>query len=452
MYRFLDSMKIKGTSINWRAPRVGLRRSLTIALLGFIFSMTPSWANPDDEWHEETSASGLMIVQSHDSWFSGSLMDILNRLAYRLQGTSGLIPSPNTHLIMRVESWDNPITNQAPIMTGWASGSTLNLQITIRQRPQHGAEDLLRNVVAAILYQSIYQDGAKETVGKPLIKLPIWIVEGLLQGLIDGNPEQNTRIALRANKLKKTPTLETIMSWTALSNEKLERCWQQAFCFEALQFVQSDAARWEATKKWLIARAQNMNTTSLPWPIDEQIEDQWQHSQVNNRFSSEPLILSWDHIVSELSSMQTVTLPATKTEPEAIISFDKLTEHRAHPEFMRVISVKIADLTVLEMRAGFMWSSVIQEYRFALMSLTNSTASDKIYLQKLVAARKMTAELSEFGKRVEDYLNWFEVTKRTPVKESSFESLFHLQDQLDGDSNKMQPASEPDLITIEKRM
>jgi hypothetical protein len=429
---------------------------------------------PDPNWHEERSDSGLLIAQSHDDPLAVSLLGVVEQIQEQLKNSFGLEPDPNTRLVVRVENWSYQTTDAPPSLVGWTTGSILNLQITVQCRPTEGPEALLRRVVEATLYQSIYQGGANTATGNYLVTLPVWLVEGLLQGILEGHPELDAQIVSRAKLLQKTPPLATIMGWKQLSADRVERAWQQAFCYQVLLWVLADRERWPDCRKWLADQAHNPNTQATPWPLDAITEVDWQSFQARPPVDADTITFSWDRTATELAAKQSLLLPASEKHPAVLVPFDKLAEFREHPGFGVAVTNKLSELMVLEMRANFAWRPIIQQYRLGLSNLLkpatsqlppgakkgsqiggSSTTEQSVreeYLQTLADCAKMVRGLNDYRKRVEDYLNWYEVTKRTPMQDSSFESYFRLNDQLEGADNKMNAEQEADMVKIERKM
>lgn len=401
----------------------------------------------------QQTADGRIVVETKENVDAADLLSLAESWQQRLFTLWGGHSSPQTRLLVRLAKASRDQAQPPIELTAWQDGAKLNLQITVTSRAVAEGDEFLRALTRAILYQIIYRGGLAQNAPDHLPALPLWLVEGSLQSCLEGRAEWAKPIVQRARFLRKTPSLETVLSWKALARDSLERAWQQAFCLEVIQFSQINQDRWQALQEWLLLTASSATIAATPWTVDEAQQTAWEEGQEDSRFHRAPLIYSWGRTAAELAVAQTVSFPAaSEKSPEVLTTLPQLLAQRTHPAFRGTLQTKVAQLATLEMRAHFSWRPVIELYRDATLSLLNPKTTGAQYAAKIERAEAQAARLTNFAQRVEDYLNWFEVTSPGPLRFSEFAGVFAVNEELAAFSNKIRAQSEADLIKVEKRL
>ena len=127
--------------------------------------------------------------------------------------------------------------------------------------------------------------------------------------------------------------------------------------------------------------------------------------------------------------------PPVPTEwKAATLALADLPQEAGHPLFGPTLRDRIDKLIVLEMRANFAWRPVIALYRDALSVLLQSdVAVVATYPARLASASAAEAKLGGLAARVTDYLNWFEVNRRSggDAGRGEFAGYFDLMGRLE---------------------
>jgi len=416
------------------------------------FSDQPVLPAVPPRWYQAVNLSGDCLVESHDPVFNDDIIGVLDRFERQLlppvpPAPPNLpVPLPASRLLVRVEPQDPAALPRPPFLFLRNPGAPHpDFQVTFFAGPDNPPQVWLRKIVVALLYRKAVAAGADFSSGDDLPPVPLWIAEGAFQSLFENGTDQQLyrELARRAGFLGKTPSIETIFGWKTLSPDPLMNSWQQAFSWQLYLFYRNDPARAAVLEAWFktLAEAQ-----PAPWPLNTKIEEQWSAFQ-KNIGDGPDVLYGWDRTADELAAAQVFVLPADAKNQGRLVKWSELPQMRNDPALPALVRSKIAQFEVLEMRANFAWRPVIALYRDALNSLYLPSGDPAAaFAARLADADQAAQRLNSLAQRVGDYLNWFEVTRKTggsgPDTTSQFEDYFNLSRQFDaweGDGSAASP-------------
>ncbi len=412
-----------------------------LAISSAAFSDPPVLSATPPRWYQAVNLSGDCLVESHDAIFNDDIIGVLDRFERQLlppvppAPPNAPPPPPISRLLVRVELQDPAALPRAPFLFVSNPGSSHpDFQVTLFAGPRNPTPVWLRKIVVALLYRKAVAAGANFANTDELPPVPLWIAEGAFQSLFENGTDQQLyrELARRAGFLGKTPSIETIFGWKELSPDPLMNAWQQAFSWQLYLFYRKDPARAAVLEAWFKTLA---DATPAPWPLDAKIEEQWSAFQ-KNIGDGPDILYSWERTADELAAAQVFTLPADAKNPVRLVKWSELPPLRNDPAMPALVRSKIAQFEVLEMQANFAWRPVIALYRDALSSLyLPSSDPAAAFAARLADADQAAQRLNSLAQRVGDYLNWFEVTRKTggsgPDTTSQFEDYFDLGRQFD---------------------
>ena len=435
-----------------RALGIGAFATLALAASPAGWPQTPPGPAGDPQWAQTVDDTENCLIESHDPILNDEILGLLAPFAAQLgappappalpigpgSAPAPHAPNPPGRLLLRLEGPDPAGPPRAPVLTVTRHGLRFDFQVTGYLGPSFSIEEWLREVTCALIYRRAAAEGAGPVFSKAgaLPPLPLWLAEGAFETVVSEHPESYrhldqaetfNQIARRARSLGTLPTAQTVAGWQELSSDPIFRAWQETFCWQLYLFYRDDPARAKRLDHWYQADA------GLPDPdlAEADLEASWKSHQQSE--GTDPLY-SWDQTVSLLAALQTTLVPGDAKHPPLVLKWAELPQAQApgYPAFRSVIQQKISQLILLEMRANFAWRPVIALYRDALQSLQSPSPSKQAapFPARLAVADAAAARLTDLNQRVEDYLNWFEVTRRAGGG-TAFKAYFDLNGEFE---------------------
>ena len=369
------------------------------------------------------------------------------------------------------------VASRTPFLTVVRNGSRFDFQVTDRFGPDFSPEEWLRQIVTAMLYRRAVAQGAgpRFAVAGSLPPVPLWLVEGTFQTMLSGHSEIYRgrgqaevfgEIAHRARVAGTTPSVAVVAAWQDLSEDPVFRPWQQAFCWRLALFYKADPGRSERLDRWYAEGGEGL--PHAEGQADPVLEERW---RAFDRVEGGDALYSWGQTAAALAAMQTLSLsgdPKDKKCPPVTVKWSELVARKNYPDFLRAVSAKRDEMFLLEMKAHFAWRPVIALYREALASLIYASVEVKgrpeakvrnkaesglqglgsmgidSFPARLAAADGAAQRLAGLEDRLDDYLNWFEVTRRTgSAGDTVFRDYFELRNQFEALARRGQDAAAP---------
>ncbi|WP_093285118.1 hypothetical protein [Verrucomicrobium sp. GAS474] len=331
-------------------------------------------------------------------------------------------------------------------------------------------EGWLREIVRGLLYRRAAMLGARYAEGSEPPPLPYWIVEGAYQTVTGRNEETFKAVSRRARLFGKVPLVETVIGWENGGEEvpadPVTETWRGAFCWGLYLFYQTAPGHRGDLDRWFAS----LPGGDVPLQAGKAAEKEWVEFQKTLGKKRDDLVYawdlySWDRSQSELEALNTISFPAwtppskpgasdkkeadkkmREEEAKAAVALSSkqgrpegaavpapasapatdraweamtlpladLPQEAGHPLFAATLRERIDKLIVLEMRANFAWRPVIALERDALMALINpDPLVAATYPTRLSYAATAQARLGGLAGRMTDYVNWFEVNRRS---------------------------------------
>ena len=464
-----------------------MRAPLPFLLLGAAALLLPSLHASEGSayapWYHQANdeGGGDCVVESHDPLFNGAAVALLERLRDQFlpaAAPGAPLAGPVTRLLLRVETAVPGAAPQPPALTArrYREGGKdhVDFQVTVSPGPGVSGEAWQRLAVEALLRRRALAHGAPPPeVGASLAPIPRWIVEGAFQSTVVQGEESASllhpaslsfqekrgdlygKIARRAGFLHTTPSVAQVAGWGEICADPIFGAWQKAFCWYLSLFYQADPARSAALERWF-----DPDQLLLPGPdgkVSDAVQAQWAAFQRTIGAGMGDVLYSGERSAGELAAAQTVLLPGaaegTPPRPPLVVPWLQLPEviAKGYPEFPGAVQAKISALQLLEMKSNFAWRPVVALYRDALSVLVfeypEGSPGDEAWQKKLRAwnpekrveefrrrlalADQAALRLTSLNQQVADYLNWFEVTRKTRDGRSPFADYFDLNGQFD---------------------
>jgi hypothetical protein len=268
-------------------------------------------------------------------------------------------------------------------------------------------EFILRQFVTALLWEKFFANTPSFDKHTHLDVVPLWLVEGLREGLNE-DPEHNREsIVRRAVQNQATPTLDDVTGWHELSDDRLLGLWQRAFCYYLVESLTEEGPRRNDFQQWLSGFSEpNPSSAQFHFPT----ETDWQRELIDASGRSHDVVYTWDETQSELMADETITFASSKDAPVQTCTLDEVATLPRNKVILEALQERIFVLTELELRAHPSWHSILELYRSALAALVNDDNPDQAKSLLQEAHRQRVAE-TDYHQKLLDYINWFEVTK-----------------------------------------
>ena len=339
--------------------------------------------------------------RSPDPVVGGALLKAAEDSCQMFLNTMELNELENFSLILE---WDDTPQKQKPESfdsfprKARMDGGKLSFRIQLQGTVPEQLEQIYRSCMTCYLQSLGFQNGIPEKM-RVLPEPPLWISEGLTQMMMKSRHDTYFDIVRRYRRLERLPELKTVQGWTELSGNSMEARWQQAFCYWLLKQAVQQPAEKRTLVLWLSAGERAPSAMYLE--ANRRTEGWWQESAVapSRSFS----FYDWDTTLASLAEVLQVGLTAKGETESRVLSLAKL------PDPTLVISTspvraKLDDLALLEVRAHVIWAPVIALYRAATTAWLESDI--KTYQSRVDRTLVMEREISEYMKRVRDYLDY----------------------------------------------
>lgn len=421
--------------------------TLTCALI------TGSRLNAEQKPAQLHSDNGQIIVESPDVQLTAAVLATATDTRKRLVPLLGIPPTGNSFIYIRVLPAEADKEWPLPHLAAMLRGDQLDFSIVLRVPGPHVTEEFVRCVTSVCLYEKIISNNTTFREGENLPALPLWLSEGTLQILLSGENRDWERVVARAKKNQKAPTLETVLQWSDLSTDSVERLWQQAFSYYLVSSLTRPGAARDTFQEWLMTADSNPAKAYAVPPSMMADEFAWRAQLERSIDRTRDLIYSWDVSADELDKAMSITLPAVGKKEEVTTTIDALNPYKNRPDLAEVVKEKIAQLTELQARSNLFWQPTLTYYNTALMTLINLRPAPKpnntpssrgtkdfgldnvpakaTYTDLIALAKKSRMEMEKQHDLINDYLNWVVVTKAAGEQGSRFASYYELHRKLE---------------------
>jgi len=365
---------------NGHVSAAPVERSVSASRQFIVYGTTTPLRGAVSEVAERTKASLLNLLQQRDGW---RIPIILN-----LQ-----FPQANEPEIPAAE------------LRFSQTGAGLKIQLDLTISSDFDALALRRQLLRVILLEIIYRQSGDLPAGSFYVEPPGWLIEGILAA---DSVQDWSQIAASVNPLVQTNRVATLEEFLRQRLGLLDSAGQLVYRAYALAFVQ------------LL-----LNESDGPVRLSNYISNL-------SRASSDPLadlqlrfpVLGggsevdalWKNSVANLDRMNYELFTAAETERQLDELLAKMIPKLASLARKRISKTEAAglrplkeQLILLGVRANPMLKTLVFEYEEIVAKL--STRKTKGLAVRLTHAEARRKELGSRSSDIDDYMNWFEVTK-----------------------------------------
>jgi hypothetical protein len=444
--------------------------------------LVPGGAAPATPWVHSEGAGGQIVVESFDSGWGDAHRDVAVQIREKLSTPLGLVENrkSRTHLLIRVEPLKTGISPVSPIprLGARRTDEGVDLQVSVRVQP--GGEPVIDEnfqrvfILALVLERALQVVPLEVRVGQ-LPAIPLWLVEGLNQVILEDNHPQWTLLVRRAVFNQRTPELSEVLSWNELSSDKLQRAWQQAFCYYTWRAAGAIPERREKFLNWLDSLVRTDPAKVVPFWSADRDHTLWKEALEETSTRESETIYSWDETSAQFARLQTLVVPSSTQEDVRLVPIDQLASWVEKPVLAPALHLKVRELLSLELRAHFLWRPVLAEYRTALIEIfpaiqTNTgptptprpggrflssqgTNRSKLALEAyqngMARARNSLQGLLQSRGKISDYLDWFEVTRPTSTRLNPFLDYLKLHEELESVELRKNDPFKSEMLRVE---
>jgi hypothetical protein len=332
----------------------------------------------------------------------------------------------------------------------FAEGTTMKLEAVVPSTDPNAREFIQRQFVTVLLWEKFFANTTTFDKTTKLDSVPFWLIEGLSGWLNDDPEHARESIVRRAVHSQTTPTLDEVMSWHELSDDRLLGLWQRAFTFYLVDSITAPGPKRVDFQQWLEGiSGPTASTAQFHFPT----ENDWQRELVDASTRSRDKVYTWEETMEELKNAETLTFaPSKDAAVETCPIYD--VPSKPHSTMMfEAIQERIYLLTELQIRSHPSWAPIIQMESDALTLLIRDNQADKSK-QLLATAKEQIADEIAFHQKLLDYMNWFEVTKDFTGHTSHFATYFSTakeMEQVEADPTHPNPIR-ANLLQIESEL
>jgi hypothetical protein len=332
------------------------------------------------------------------------------------------------HIILAAPLRTPGLDAQGESVSVVADGKTLTLEAQLPSTAPNAHEFIQRQFVTALLWEKFFKPDTTFTTATRLDVVPLWLVEGLREMLNSDPTHAREEIVKRAALDERAPTLADVTGWKELSTDRLLSLWQRTFCYYLVECLTHPDTRLVDFQGWLASiTGPDPKTAEYLFPT----EMGWQGELRDASNRDRPLVYTWDDSAAELAAAETIALPKGKhADDTQLCTLDTVATFPRSKDLDQAVSLKIFDLTALELRVHPSWQPVIELYRFGLTALLHDPTPQRA-IQYLHEARVRRAEEMTYHEKLVDYVNWYEVTQNAPIQASHFRDYFRTAQELD---------------------
>ena len=286
-------------------------------------------------------------------------------------------------------------------------------------------EFIQRQYVTAMLWERFFAGTKTFDQNTPIDIVPLWLKEGLREWANEDPTHNREAIARRALQNQTAPSLDEVIHWKTLSDDRLFGLWQRAFSFYLVDSLLRDTARRDDFQEWLDSYSSPGGGGHLHFPT----ETNWQQELADAAARSRNAFYTWQETLDELTADGTITYADSKDAKVQTYALDSVAAKELTEGLRQAMAQKIDQLTQLERHAHPGWHSTLEAYRAALASLLRG--DEEWAPRQLAEAHALhDAEIANHQKLV-DYLNWFEVTRDFGGDSSRFARYMATSKQLE---------------------
>jgi len=302
----------------------------------------------------------------------------------------------------------------------FSQGASMKIEAVLPSSDPDAREFIQRQFVTALLWEKFFATTVSFDKHTHLDAVPLWLIEGLREGLNDDPAHNRESIVTRAVQNQTAPTLAEVTGWRELSDDRLLGLWQRAFCYYLADSLTREGSRRDDFQQWLAGfSGPNPAMAQFHFPT----ETDWQRELADATARSRDIVYTWSETSSELSAAETITFAASKDAPVQTCALDDAATLPRNKAVLEALQERIFLLTELELRAHPSWRSILELYRSALTALVSNDHADQAKKLLQEAHRRRVAEAADHQKLI-DYMNWFEVTKDYGGNTSRFGGYF----------------------------
>jgi hypothetical protein len=330
-----------------------------------------------------------------------------------------------------------------------AADNTMAITATLPSDDPDARAFIQRQFVTAMVWEKFFAQTKSFDANTRLDVVPTWLIEGLNEWLDRGPERDRESIVRRAALAQRAPALAEITSWQDISPDRLLGLYQRAFCYYLVNSLVQPGLKRADFQQWLDRVAKGGPTSArLLFPT----EAGWQRQLLQAPERAHELVYTWAETSNALSAAETIALPGAKPADMRICTLDNVTDFTPDPKMNDALQQKIFILTALELRAHPGWRPILELYRFGLSAM----AAGKLDQARSLIAQardKRSAEVA-YHQKLDDYMNWFEVTKNGGASDPRFDaylSTAHDMERAQGDPEHPNPIRR-DVLQVESQL
>ncbi|MEZ5405235.1 MAG: hypothetical protein R3F23_03365 [Verrucomicrobiia bacterium] len=250
--------------------------------------------------------------------------------------------------------------------------------------------------------------------------LDFWLVDGIGQNLNRVYHEDYLRVVKGVTDHQAAPTLLTVHSWSKPSEDRLERWYQKAFNFWLVRQLTFRKADREALGQWL-RQASRTETERTTYWTNMVVGGKW-WSTALRRSVRQPheVFLNYETTQQQLETILQVEFEKDK-KSYSLVHWD---ETPKNAEFFLFLRKEQQALWQLMERGDAFYQPVIMAYYEAFSILLGNNKSQKTFLDQIQFAKNLALDMQTQRQKMNDYLNWFEVTQYPLPPEIEFNDYF----------------------------
>lgn len=300
-----------------------------------------------------------------------------------------------------------------------AAKETMTLEVALPYSDPDAKIFIQRQFVTALLWEKFFAGTKSFDSSTNLGVVPVWLIEGLNEWLTDAPGRDREGIVRRAASIRRAPSLKDVTGWDEISQDRLLGLYQRAFCYYLVNSLIHGSEKRADFQQWL-------GTFSSGSPIPAKFlfptEAGWQQQLLDAPERSHDIVYTWDESSAALANEETIVVPGKKKDETRICTLDTVGAFPKSDQLVAALRKKVFNLTALELRAHPSWRPIFALYRFGLTALIDDHPDQaQTYIQQ--AQQQRVKEAAYHGK-LNDYVNWFEVTKNYAGDVSHFDSYF----------------------------
>jgi hypothetical protein len=376
-----------------------------------IFLCRPAAALPALE--RSVSVSRQFVVYSSDARVRAALCSVAERTKATLLAFLQLPDQWKTPIVINAfPPQANLPEIPAAALNVSQTGFGLKLQLDLTIGPDLNAPAVEREVLRVVLLEMMYRRQPNLAVGTPYVRPPEWLLEGVLAR---GSQRDPAEFGARLKNLVATNKDISLQNFLRQRPEMLDSPSRDIYRSYSYALV-SLLSRSKLLPKYITDLAHSPNDTlsdllahfpKLGGSI-ESAERAWKIKVAELAGSTSYELLTVAETERRLETLLHFQFPASK-DPEEFWNFENFSTFMRLPGRSFVLNRVTEDLIVLGARANPIARPVVQEYQNIAFRLARGKTGG--IARRLARAKTAREMLTARVQRIDDYMNWFEVTQ-----------------------------------------